>query len=94
MKVSFFKVLGMIGTISEQLTSASIDGRIDIFEAVEIVRVICDQLGIVFELEHYQRVIDLTEKILEISKNGRCTLGELHDTCVAICNDWGIEITD
>jgi hypothetical protein len=49
MKVSIFTILGMIGTLSTELTKAASDGKITVKEAIKIMEAICKQLGIEFD---------------------------------------------
>lgn len=53
MKVSFFKVLGLIGVLAEELTAAAMDGKITVKEALRIVEVLCNQLGIEMDKEGF-----------------------------------------
>ncbi len=54
MKTGFFKIIGLIGLLSEELSTAAEDGRITIAEAVRIVQRICDALGIDFDNTGYE----------------------------------------
>ncbi len=49
MKIGFFKILGLVGLLAEELTKAASDNRITVDEAILIVRRICEQLGINFD---------------------------------------------
>jgi hypothetical protein len=51
MKVSFFRVLGLVGLLAEELSLAAVDGKITVDEALRIVKRICDALGIEFVAE-------------------------------------------
>lgn len=45
-KVSWFKILGMVGTLAEALTKAASDGKITLTEGVVILQTICDEIGV------------------------------------------------
>ena len=49
MKINYFKVIGMIGMLAEELTRISEDGKITIKEAVDLVEKICEHLGLDFD---------------------------------------------
>jgi hypothetical protein len=51
MKIGFFKVLGLVGMLAEELTAAAVDGKITVDEALRIVGKICEALGIEFITE-------------------------------------------
>jgi len=51
MKIGFFKVLGLVGMLAEELTAAAVDGKVTVKEALRIVERICDALGIEFVAE-------------------------------------------
>ena len=57
MKVGFFKILGLMGLLAEELSNAAIDGKITIKEAITIISKICEALGLDFDTEG----LDLTE---------------------------------
>jgi hypothetical protein len=47
----FFKVLGLVGLLAEELSVAAVDGKITVKEALRIVERICDSLRIEFVAE-------------------------------------------
>lgn len=49
MKLNYFKVIGMVGMLAEELSKIAEDGKITIKEAVELVEKICEQLGLDFD---------------------------------------------
>ena len=44
--IMFFRVLGMIGMLAEELSRAAEDGKITVSELIVIGRKVCDHLGI------------------------------------------------
>jgi len=46
MHIGFFKVLGLIGLLSAELTNAAMDGKITAREALSIMEKVCEALGI------------------------------------------------
>ena len=54
MKVSWFKVLGMIGLLSDELTKVAMDGKITPREAVQLTKRICDYLDLDWEEDGYE----------------------------------------
>jgi hypothetical protein len=51
MKIGFFKVLGLVGMLAEELSAAAADGKVTVKDALRIVERICDALGIEFIAE-------------------------------------------
>jgi hypothetical protein len=49
MKISFFAILGMIGTLAAELTAAAADGKVTLTEGIHILEEVCKQLGIQFD---------------------------------------------
>lgn len=49
MKINYFKVIGMIGMLAEELSRIAEDGKITIKEALDLIEKICDQLGLDFD---------------------------------------------
>ena len=46
MHIGFFKVLGLVGLLAQELTLAATDGKITAREALRIMEKVCDALGI------------------------------------------------
>jgi len=46
MHIGFFKVLGLIGMLANELSMAAVDGKITAREALKIMEKVCDELGI------------------------------------------------
>jgi len=46
MHIGFFKVIGLIGLLANELTTAAMDGKITAREALSIMEKICAALGI------------------------------------------------
>ena len=51
MKISYFKVIGMIGMLAEELSQIAEDGKINIKEALNLIEKICEQMGLDFDNE-------------------------------------------
>ena len=49
MKVNYFKVIGMIGMLAEELNQIAEDGKVTINEALGLMEKICEQLGLDFD---------------------------------------------
>ena len=49
MKISFWKALSLIGLLAEELSNAAADNKITVAEALHIVEVICEKLGVDFD---------------------------------------------
>ena len=51
----FFKILGIIGMLSAQISQAAADGQITVEEAMNIVKMVCQVLNIEVIYESDQR---------------------------------------
>ena len=49
MKISFWKILSLAGLLAEELSEAAADNKITVAEALHIVEVICERLGVDFD---------------------------------------------
>lgn len=54
MKINYFKVIGMIGMLAEELSQIAEDNKITINEALGLIEKICDQLGLDFDQEGFE----------------------------------------
>lgn len=97
-KISFWKVLGIVGTISSELTAAMEDentpGKIDAVEAVQIthklIRALDMDLG---ENEVYLNIaIRALEEIPNMMKDNVISAREILDFSEKICNELGIDL--
>jgi|GEM_PF-3184263 len=49
MKVTFWSALALVGALAQDLSEASADNKITVTEALDIVKDICEKLGIEFD---------------------------------------------
>lgn len=49
MKVNYFKVIGMVGMLAEELGKVAEDGKVTVTEAIELVKKISLSLGLDFD---------------------------------------------
>lgn len=54
MKINYFKVIGMVGMLAEELSQIAEDGKVTIKEAVDLIERICEQLGLDFDQAGFQ----------------------------------------
>lgn len=45
----FLKILGIVGLLSVKLQEAAVDNKITVNEGIEIIKVVCEALGIDFD---------------------------------------------
>lgn len=91
MKVSFFKALGMVGMLAEELTEALADNKISIPEAIKMVARISGVLGV--ELHGKDLLFKGIEDLTIATKDGVITTNELVNLLKPICEALNIKIT-
>lgn len=95
-KVNFWKVLGILGTLSEELSYALEDnGKISAFEAINISKTLIDKLDIPSEKYSFKKLefsIEIIDTILTDTKDGKLTVHELIDLGEKICTKFGIDL--
>lgn len=53
-KIGYFKIIGLIGLLAEELTIAAEDGKITVSEAIRIVVKICETLNLDFDIQEFK----------------------------------------
>jgi len=95
-RVNFWKILGILGTLSEELSGAlEDDGKISAFEAIDISRALIDELNIPSEEDSFKKLefsIEIMDNILTDTKDGKLTVHELIDLGEKICSKFDIEL--
>jgi hypothetical protein len=51
MKINFFKILGLLGILARELKKIPEDGKVTITEAINLMKLICERLGLDFDQE-------------------------------------------
>ncbi len=54
MKINYFKVIGMVGMLAEELSKIAEDGKVTVNEAIGLVEKVCDNLGLDFDKEGFE----------------------------------------
>ncbi len=54
MKINYFKVIGMVGMLAEELGEIAEDGKVTIKEALDLMEKICERLGLDFDRTGFQ----------------------------------------
>ena len=49
MTINAFKVMGMVGMLAEELSTIAADGKVTVTEAFNLIKKICDTLGLDFD---------------------------------------------
>jgi len=95
-KISFWSVLGVIGTLSEEVTEAlADDGKVSAEEILQIGKSVIEKLDLPLEEKSMARldmILEIAEGAVEISKDGRVTLRELVELGEDICAKLGIDL--
>lgn len=95
-KISFWKVLGLVGTLSEEVSEAMADdGKISADEILSIGKAIVEKLDMPMDEDSMKKmdlVLEVVDGAMEIAKDGRVTVRELIDLGESICTKLGIDL--
>jgi len=96
MKINFWKVLGVIGELSSDLTDAlADDGKIDVSEMLNIAAGIIDKLDLDMDEDTKVRVelvIALLDEIGVVVEDNKVTITELLTVAENVCDKLGIDL--
>lgn len=94
--ISFWKVLGLIGTISEEITEAMADDeKIDAGEFLEIGLAVANKLEFPVDEGSQQKVemvLSILEEIPAIIQDNKITATEIINLGKTICDKLGIDL--
>lgn len=91
MKVSMWKVLGIIGLLADELTKAGVDNRITVDEALLMVARIAPTVGLQFDETGSSFVMDLLTKLMNAASDKKITITEAIQIIQSVCNTFGID---
>ena len=91
MRVSFWKALGMVSLVADELTKAGADGRVTFDEALVLAKNIGTAAGLQFDDAGAQAVVDLTTAVINAASDGVITIREMVDLTEALCTRLGID---
>lgn len=94
--VSFWKVLGVLGQLSEDLSSAlADDGKVDVSEVLTIAMHIVTKLDLDMDADTKSRVdlvIAILEEIGVVVEDNKVTVSELLTVAENVCDKLGIDL--
>lgn len=98
MKISFWKILGLVGTVSEELTEAfEDDQKIDAVEILKLGGAVAEKLSLPINTNTQKIItciIEVTEEILRVSEDGAITAAEITQIIIKMCESLNIDISD
>ena len=90
MQISWWKALALVGTLAEELTNASKDGKITVDEALVMVGTLAKQIGLLFDTGGSSFILDLIAEIFAAADDKVLTLQELTAIGEKVCQGMGI----
>lgn len=90
-KVSFWKALGMIGLVADELTKAGADNKITVDEALVIAKNLAVASGVAFDDAGSKLVVLLVTDFINAAADGKVTIKEMIDMTEKVCIAAGIE---
>ena len=95
-KIGFWQILGLIGTLSQEVSEAlEDDAKIDAMEIVEIGRALIDKLNFPIDEDSQAKldlVIAVVDEVVMIMDDKKITVKELLDLGEKICEKLGVEL--
>lgn len=98
MNINFFKILGLIGTLSAELSKIAEDGKVEPAELLTLGIAICGNLNL--PISFGGNIIDpsvIMEVITKLSgmlQDGKISIEEIIQLVTDVCNKLGIDLTD
>lgn len=96
MKIGFWGILGLVGTISEELVKAYEDQKIDAIEMLKIGSAVAKKLNLPLDSNTQKIIIcivEVAEEILRISEDGTITAVEITQIITKMCESLNIDIS-
>ncbi len=98
MKISFWEILGVVGSLSQELAEAyANDGKIDPIEMLKLGSVVVEKLGLSIDQETHKTItaiIKMASEVLKVTEDGVITTDELTQIITKVCDSLGINIVD
>jgi len=97
MKIGFWKILSLVGAISEELTEAFADDqKIDAVEMLKLGGVVAKKLSLPID-SNTQKIItciiEVTDEVLRVSEDNVITAAEITLIITKMCKSLGIDIS-
>ena len=97
MKIGFWSILGLVGTISSELQEAYADDqRIDAVEMLKIGNAVAQKLNLEVDPKTQKvitAVIEVTDEVLKAAEDDVITAVELTQIITKVCDSLGIDIS-
>ena len=91
MKISWWKAVGMVGLLADELTKAGADGKVTFDESLVIAKNLTTTAGLTFDDEGAALVVTTVTEIINAAADGKITIAEIVDIAENLCNKLGIE---
>lgn len=95
-KVSFWQILGLVGTLSEEISVAMADDqKIDAGEILSIGTAVCTKLNFPMDEDSQLRlelIVSLVEEVSNIIEDKKITIAELVRLGEVVCARLGIDL--
>lgn len=96
MAINFWKILGVVGTLSQEVSEAlADDGKISSTELLKMGKAIVEKLDMPMDdasMAKMDFVLEVVDGVMEIAEDGRVTLAELIALGETICAKLGIDL--
>ena len=93
-KVSFWKILGLIGVLSEEVSTAlGDDGKISVGELLHIGKAVIEKLDFPMDEESAKKievVLSILDEDIHFIEDGRITISELIVLAETVCSKFGV----
>ena len=98
MEFNFWKIMGLVGTVSEELAEAFADDqKIDAIEMLKLGSVVAEKLSLPVDIKT-QKIINViiktTDEVLLAAEDNVITVDEINQIIAAVCESLDINIFD
>ena len=91
MKMTWWKALGLVGLLADELTRAGEDNKISFEESLVIAKNLATASGLVFDDKGAAMVVETVTDIVNASADGKITISEMVALTEKMCVALGIE---
>jgi hypothetical protein len=91
MKISFWKALGMVGLLADELTKAGVDGKVSFDEGLVIAKNLASTAGLTFDDKGTTLVLTTVTDLMNAAADGKITIVEMVVITEKLCAELGIE---
>ena len=91
MKISFWKAMGLVSLVADELTKAGADNKISFEESLAIAKNLGTAVGLAFDDEGAGLVVSMVTDFINAAADGKITIAEMILITESLCSKLGID---